>query len=59
MCHADSDGTYVVLQDTDPENIGFWQRDGKQWLQMTFGEVMKLRNQRISQLAEVGDLVLA
>ena len=25
------DGTYVVLQLTDPMNMGFWERVGKQW----------------------------
>jgi hypothetical protein len=52
------DGTNVVLQFTDQANMAFWQRDARQWREMTVGEVMTLRNQRISQLPEVGDLVL-
>jgi hypothetical protein len=46
------DGTYVVLQLTDPMNMGFWERVCKQWRLMTFDDVIRLRNHRVSQLAQ-------
>lgn len=46
------DGTYVVLQFTDPMNMGFWERVGTQWRLMTFDDVMHLRTNMVSQLTQ-------
>ena len=46
------DGTYVVLQFTDPMNMGFWERVGTQWQLMTFDDVMHLRTNMVSQLTQ-------
>ena len=43
-------GTYVVLQFTDHDNMGFWERDGNLWRSLTLSEVMDLRNSRRSQV---------
>ena len=44
---------------TRKRKMGFWERDAHQWRQLTYDEVMHLREQRMSHLAVAGSVVLA